>query len=44
MKVSIGLLAGGSQICDDVQADYMRLLDERTNNNQKEGSEHGELD
>ena len=33
---------GGSQICDDVQADYMRLLDERTNNNQKEGSEQGD--
>ena len=42
MKVSIGLLAGGSQICDDVHADYMRLLDEKTNNNQKEGSEQGE--
>ena len=44
-EVSIGLLAegsGGSQICDDVQADYMRLLDEKTNNNQKEGSEQGE--
>ena len=33
--------SGGSQICDDVQADYMRLLEERTNNNQKEGSEQG---
>ena len=33
--------SGGSQICDDVQADYMRLLDERTNTNQKEGSEQG---
>ena len=32
----------GSQICDDVQADYMRLLDERTNTNQKEGSEQGD--
>lgn len=34
--------SGGSKICDDVQADYMRLLDEITNNNQKEGSEQGE--
>ena len=34
--------SGGSKICDDVQADYMRLLDERTNINQKEGSEQGE--
>ena len=34
--------SGGSQICDDVQADYMRLLDDRTNINQKEGSEQGE--
>ena len=34
--------SGGSQICDDVQADYMRLLDEKTNNNQKEGSEQGD--
>ena len=32
--------SGGSQICDDVQADYMRLLDERTN--EKKGSEQGE--
>ena len=47
MEASMELLAkgrGGSQICDDVQADYMRLLDEKTKNNQKEGSEHGELD
>ena len=32
---------GGSKICDDVQADYMRLLEEKTNNDQKEGSEQG---
>ena len=47
MEASMELLAkgrGGSQICDDVQADYMRLLDEKTNNNQKEGSEQGESD
>ena len=36
--------SGGSEICDGVQADYMRLLDEKTNNNQKEGSEQGESD
>ncbi len=30
---------GGSQICDDVQADYQRLMLERTKENKKEGSE-----
>ena len=31
--------SGGSQVCDDVQTDYQRLMIERTNENKKEGSE-----
>lgn len=31
--------SGGSQVCDDVQTDYQRLMDEKTKENKKEGSE-----
>ncbi len=31
--------SGGSEICDLVEADYQRLLDEKINENEKEGSE-----
>ncbi len=30
---------GGSQVCDDVQADYQRLMAEKTKENEREGSE-----
>ena len=30
---------GGSQVCDDVQADYQRLMNEKIKENEKEGSE-----
>ena len=31
--------SGGSQVCDDVQADYQRLMAEKTKENKREGSE-----
>ena len=30
---------GGSQVCDDVQADYQRLMAEKPKENEREGSE-----
>ena len=41
-KASIELVTvgkGGSELCESVQADYQRLLDEKTKENEKEGSE-----
>ena len=34
--------SGGSELCDLVQADYQRLLDEKIKENGKEGSEQGD--
>lgn len=31
--------SGGSQVCDDVQTDYQRLMAEKTKENEREGSE-----